>query len=176
LLLEPVTIPHEFLEEVRETRIDILLRPDRSLVGVLELLSPTNKTGAGFLEYRAKRTSVLTQKVHLLELDLLLGGNRLPLLRPLPRADYYVFLSRTQNRPNCEVFSWKLRDPLPTIPIPLKAPDRDILVDLAKVFQTTYERGRYTRSLSYGKKPPAPMSEKDAKWALALSRKKQPRP
>src|SRR5437588_8858656 len=31
LLLEPETIPHEFLEEVRETHIEILRRPKRSL-------------------------------------------------------------------------------------------------------------------------------------------------
>jgi hypothetical protein len=172
LLLEPIKIAHEFLEEIRETRIDILHRPDRSLVGVLELLSPWNKTGEGFVEYRAKRKAVLIQKVHLVELDLLLDGKRLPLRKPLPQADFYVFLSRAQDRPNCDVFSWQLRDPLPTIPIPLRAPDKGILVDLAEVFEATYKRGRYARSLAYGKSPLAPMSTKDAKWAAALSRKK----
>src|SRR5207244_1756242 len=84
LLLEPVTIPREFLEEIQQTRIEILHRPDRSLVAVLETLSPTNKTGDGFQEYRAKRRTILRQKVHLVELDLLRGGRRLPLLRSLP--------------------------------------------------------------------------------------------
>lgn len=102
---------HEFLEEVRETRIEIVHRPERSLIAVLELLSPTNKTGDGFQEYRAKRKTLLLQKVHLVELDLLVGGQRLPLARPLPAADYYAFVSRSEQRPNCAVYAWSVRQP-----------------------------------------------------------------
>jgi hypothetical protein len=173
LLLEPVTIPHEFLEEVREARIEILHRPERSLVAVLEMLSPTNKTGDGFQEYRAKRKTVLLQKVHLVELDLLVGGNRWPLLRPLPSAEYYAFVSRSEKRPNCDVYHWTMRQPLPTIPIPLRAPDADILVDLGKVFQKTFARGRYARSLAYGKASPAPLKPSDDEWAQALAVRKE---
>jgi hypothetical protein len=169
LLLEPVNIPHELLEEVRQTRIEILHRPDRTLVTVLEMLSPTNKTGDGFHEYRAKRKRVLVQKVHLVELDLILGGTRLPLLRPLPAGDYFVFLSRVENRPNCEVFTWGVRQSLPTIAIPLIAPDADVFIDLGEVFRTTFERGRYARSLPYGQPPQAPLNQNDAQWAVALS-------
>ena len=172
LLLEPVSVANEFYEEMRETRINILHRPDRKLVAVLELLSPTNKTGDGLIEYSVKRIEILAQKIHLVELDLLLGGTRISMREPLPAADYYVFLSRADSRPNCDLFRWQLRHPLPTIPIPLRAPDPDILIDLAKVFQATYERGRYARSLFYGKKPSAPMSARDARWAVSLSNKK----
>src|SRR5947209_4383053 len=42
-VLEPVIIPHELVEEVRQARIQILHRPDRSLVTVVEMLSPANK-------------------------------------------------------------------------------------------------------------------------------------
>jgi Protein of unknown function (DUF4058) len=172
LLLEPVTISHEFLEEVKQTRIEVLHRPDRKLVGILEMLSPTNKTGEGYQEYRSKRKAVLLQKVHLVELDLLLGGRRLPLLEPLPPGDYYAMVSRANNYMKCEVYSWFLRHPLPTIPIPLKTPDADIHVDLAKVFQVAYERGRYARSLAYGKPPVAPLKRVDAQWAKRISARK----
>lgn len=172
LLLEPATIAHEFLEEVRQTRIEILHRPERSLVAVLEMLSPTNKTGDGFQEYRAKRKSILLQKIHLVELDLLVGGTRLPLSRPLPAADYYAFVSRSDKRPNCEVYGWTVRQPLPTIPIPLRAPDPDILLDLGKVFQKTFASGRYGPSLAYGKPPQAPLNDHDVPWAVALSARK----
>ena len=169
LLVEPVTIPHEFLEEIRDTRIEILHRPERALVAVLEMLSPANKTGDGFQEYRAKRKTILLQKVHLVELDLLVGGNRLPLARPLPVADYYAFVSRGDQRPNCAVYCWSVRQPLPVIPIPLRAPDGDVLIDLGKVFQRTFERGRYARSLGYGQPLSAPLNERDAGWAVSRS-------
>ena len=153
----------------RQGRIHILHRPDRKLITVLELLSPTNKNGRGHDEYRNKRHALLQRKVHLVELDLLVGGTRPPLAAPLPDGDYYLYLSRVENRPNCEVSAWAVREPLPTIPVPLKAPDLDVHVDLARVFQTTYQRGRYRQALAYGKKPLAPLSKQDTKWATTLS-------
>src|SRR5262249_44718944 len=41
--LQPVAIPLPIEEETREAYIEILHRPERSLVAVLELLSPANK-------------------------------------------------------------------------------------------------------------------------------------
>jgi hypothetical protein len=171
-LLEPVSIPHEFLEEVRQTRIEILHRPERTLVAVLELLSPFNKSGEGFDQYRAKRKTILLQKLHLVELDLLVGGKRLPLSKPLPSADHYALISPADDRPHCAVYHWALRDPLPTIPIPLRAPDADIPIDLGKVFRDTYERGRYARSLFYTQPPAARLSRKDVQWATGVASKK----
>jgi Protein of unknown function (DUF4058) len=172
LLLEPVRIPHEFLDEVRQTRIEILHRPERTLVAVLEMLSPYNKSSEGFEQYRAKRKTILLQELHLVELDLLVGGKRLPLSKPLPSADYYALISRAEDRPNCEVYHWALRDPLPTIPIPLRAPDADIPIDLGKVFRDTYKRGRYARVLFYTQPPAARLSRKDAHWATGVASKK----
>jgi hypothetical protein len=166
-VLTPVIIPHEFVEEVRQGRIKILHRPDRSLIAVLEMLSPANKVGEGFADFCSKRLAILHQKrPHLVELDLLLGGRRLPLSRSLPAGDYYLLISRGENHPNCEVTSWFLRQPLPTIPIPLKAPDADVFVDLQAVFRQTYERGRYAPSLRYGQIPLAPVRGKDRRWTM----------
>ena len=175
MLLEPVTIPHEIYEEVRQSRIEIIHRHDRSLVAVLEVLSPFNKTGDGYEQYRVKRTAVLGQYAHLIELDLLVGGKRPKLRDPLPAGDYFAYVSRADRRFDCDVYAWTVRDRLPAIPIPLKAPDLDITIDLTSPFRITYERGRYARSLSYGKPAPAPLKRADAQWALALSRGKKPR-
>jgi hypothetical protein len=136
------------------------------------MLSPFNKSGEGFDQYRAKRKTILSQKVHLVELDLLVGGKRLPLSKPLPSADYYAFISRAEDRPNCAVYHWPLRDPLPTIPIPLRTPDADISIDLGKVFRDTYERGRYARFLFYAQPPAARLSRKDVLWATRVASKK----
>jgi hypothetical protein len=58
--LEPVSIPMMTqYEEVRKTWIEIIHRPDRSLVTVIEILSPTNKTGDGYIEYQTKRFGIL---------------------------------------------------------------------------------------------------------------------
>jgi len=147
--LEPVTIPLMILEGPRQTYIEILHQPDRTLVAVLELLSPANKEEPGRFEYLAKQRAFVHQKVHLVELDLLLEGRRLPLERPLPPADYYYLVSRGDHRPDCQVYFWTLRLPLPKMPVPLRSPDPDIIIDLGAVFTTAYERGRFGRRINY---------------------------
>ena len=172
LVLEPVTMPIQYLDEYRQAYIEIRKRPDRKLIAILELLSPTNKHGDGYKEYCGKRDAILRQKVHLVELDLLLAGKHPPFLKSLPEGDYFTFVSRANKRPNCDVYAWGLRQPLPTIPVPLKAPDKDVWIDLGEVLRITYERGRYAKSLDYSKPPVAPLSKADARWTRTLAVRK----
>jgi hypothetical protein len=164
LTLEPVTIPLALPDEIRESRIEILHRPDRSVVTILELLSPTNKSDLGYSFYLSKRLTLMLHPVHLVELDLLIGGRRPALERPYPPGHYFALVARTNRRPNCEVYSWTLRHRLPVIPIPLKAPDPDLNLDLSLIFATAYDRGRYARSLNYDLPPAVPLDEEDVHW------------
>lgn len=167
--LEPVPVPMPVTAEVRDTWIEILHRPERSLVTVIELLSPSNKAGAGYGEYLAKRRAILEQHANLVEIDLLKGGQRVPFLRPPPAGDYYVFIARDERRPYADVYAWTVRDPLPTVPVPLRPPDGDVLLDLAALFAQAYERGRYARDLRYGGPPRAPLGDEDLRWAEQLA-------
>src|SRR5204862_296434 len=73
---------HLIADPIRRAHIRILHLPEYSVVTRLELLSPHNKTGEGFSENCAKRTTILQQKVPLVELHSLVGGPRLPLGDP----------------------------------------------------------------------------------------------
>ena len=163
--LEPVTLPITIeSEESRETFIEIYHRPDEQLVAVLELLSPTNKSGTDRVRYLDKRLAILHQDVHLVELDFLLSGQRLPVDGTLPPGDFYATVSRFTNRPYCDIYAWTLRDHLPAIPIPLLPPDGDLRCDLAAVFAQTFARGRYDRTLRYGPPPEARFTEIVRPW------------
>jgi Protein of unknown function (DUF4058) len=162
--LEPITIPLTILEGPRETYIEIVHRPDRTLVTTLELLSPANKHQPGRTEYLAKRNAFLFQPVHLVELDLLRGGQRMPLAKPLPSGDAYYFVSRADQRPDCQVYTWPLPHPLPTLPIPLRGSDPDLHINLAKVFNITYDRGRFQRRLDYLGPLPSQLRADEAPW------------
>ena len=128
--LEPVTLSLPIEEETHERHIEILHRPDRTLVALLELLSPANKEEPGRTLYLAKRNALAYHPVHLIELDLLVRGRRLPLEEELPASDYYAMVSRGDRRPNCDVYAWTVRRALPAIPIPLLAPDADVWFDI----------------------------------------------
>jgi hypothetical protein len=173
--LEPITVPLEVVEGPREAFIEILHRPERSLVAVLELLSPSNKHEPGRTEYLSKRNALLRQLVHLIELDLLLGGQRLPMGRPLPAADYYYLLSRSEQRFDCQVYRWDMAQPLPRLPVPLRPPHADLKIDLAQVFATAYERGRFRRRLAYDRPCPAPLRPEQRHWVdETIARSKLP--
>jgi hypothetical protein len=64
---------------------------------------------------------------------------------------------------------------LPTIPIPLKAPDPDIPLDLAAIFATVYQRARYERSIDYQAPLGLPLSPADRAWAEELARSANPK-
>ena len=168
LSVEPVTIPLIFYEEEHESKVHILDRRNHRLVTVIELLSPSNKRGEGYLQYKIKRNALLSTRVHLVEIDLLVGGERLPLKDALPAGQYFAYVARGDRRPDCQVYAWSIRQALSTIMIPLSAPDPDLPLDLGKLFTTTYERGRYKRSLSYSVPPAAPLATEDLQWAAAL--------
>jgi hypothetical protein len=157
-------------EETRETYIDILHRPNRTLVAVLEFLSPANKEEPGRSSYLAKRNALLHEPVHLVEVDLLTGGLRPPLSRDYPPGDYFALVARANRRPDCDVYAWTVRQPLPAIPIPLRPPDPDVWISLAEVFALTYERGRYARSVDYSAPLTVSLSDADLAWAQQTAR------
>jgi hypothetical protein len=159
-----LTGPSVVREEMRVGYIQILHLPNRELVTTLELLSPGNKKNPGRQSYVMKRNALLCQNVHIVELDLLLKGHRLPLDKPCPHGDYFYFVSHSDRRPNCDVYSWGLRDPLPTVPVPLQSGDVDVICDLAVVFATAFERGRYRASLRYGKALPTNLGADNLQW------------
>ncbi len=156
--------------EVRYTWVEVLRLPEQKLVTSIEVLSPANKSGAGRLDYLMKFDRLWRADVNLVEIDLLLGGQRLNLARPHPPGDYCVTIARAGNRPICEVSAWSVRQAPPTVPIPLQAPDPDVPLGMARLVQRAYERGRYERALDYSKALELPLHEEDRQWVEETAR------
>jgi hypothetical protein len=149
---------------VRQPYLAIRRRDDLDVTTVIELLSPWNKTpGLGQEEYLNKRHNVFATPAHLVEIDFLRGGLRLPTIEPLDEGDYFVFVCRRERLPKVDVYGWMLAEPLPPIPVPLADDDPDASLDLAAAFTTTYDRAGYDYSLDYDRavQPPASPPQKD---------------
>lgn len=168
--VEPLECELPVPEERREVYLVIRLRETMEVVTVLETLSPANKRpgGDGRREYLQKREAILQSPTHLVEIDLLRGGLRLPTVTRLPPGDYYAIVSRRQRRPKAAVYAWTIRDRLPFILVPLKPGDPDVPLDLQEVFTTVYDRARYDLSLNYGATLEPPLGAHDADWARHL--------
>jgi Protein of unknown function (DUF4058) len=150
----------------RHAFLEIRDRANRQLVTVLELLSPSNKRpGPDREQYLAKRQQWLTSSIHLVELDLLRGGPRLP-IENSPPCDYCVMVSRYEDRPNVGLWPLGLRDKLPTIPIPLLAQER-VVLDLQSALHQVYDAAGYEDYI-YTHEPIPPLQGVDVEWAQRL--------
>ena len=147
--------------------VEIYHTADEVLVTAIEILSPVNKQPSheAYTDYLRKRRELLRTPVHLMEIDLLRGGTRPPLYRPVPTAPYYVVLSRANQRPYAEVWPIQLSERLPVLPVPLLAPDPDAPLDLNRIVAAVYERGGYDVQIDYTDPvPPPALAEDEAAW------------
>jgi Protein of unknown function (DUF4058) len=167
-LAEPVVSELEYpeFEPLTQRRLRVIHRPTERLVTAIELLSPANKSpGEGGLgTYLEKRAELLACQCHLIELDLLRGGQRLPMSGPLPPGDYYAYIGRLGARPRCQVIGWPLRLALPTIPVPLLPEDPELPLELHTIFTDAYKPAFYDRRLPYGRPLDPPLSPADEVW------------
>ena len=172
-LLEPtmVAMVDSAWDEVRHAWLEVRRLPDNELVTVIAVLSPWNKRDLGFGALLSKRRATLRRGVHWVEIDLLVGGQRTPLDQPRPPGNFNVLVVRSEDPRNAEVYSWGLRDRLPTVPIPLRAPDPDLPLDLAQAFSETYENSRMDKALRrlYGQPPETEFADADRQWAAGLA-------
>jgi hypothetical protein len=164
----PVTVTVPGVTKKKARRLVIRDSNSQDVVTVIEVLSPSNKAaGADRDKYLEKRGEVLTSRTNFIELDLLRGGKRMP-IRTLPEGcDYYALVSRWWERPNMGLWPVAVRDPLPTIPIPLRRGEAEPLIDLKPVLDLTYDGAGYARRI-YRTPPEPPLSATDAEWAKAF--------
>ncbi len=158
----PQAVPHVSIE-IRDVA-------QRRLVTAIEIVSSTNERGEGRAEYLAKRRRLLLSSAHLIEIDLLRGGERVPMQQPLPPAHYFVVLSRAEKRPLVDVWPLTLRDRLPIVPIPLLAGDDDLPLALRAAFDATYDLLGCDLLIDYRQPPEQPLSDEDAAWVETLLR------
>jgi hypothetical protein len=166
--IEPVVLTHRITWDEEASVWLEVQAADGELVTVIELFSPTNKTGDGFRKYRDRRDSFLSRGVSLVEIDLLVRGRRLEFDSPLPDGDFFAYVTRGEKPTDTAVYRWRLASPLPIVPIPLRPPDPDADLDLAGVFATTYERGRYERRMKYSAPETSGLDGERLGWAKAV--------
>jgi hypothetical protein len=163
----PLTLTAAMAVETRLARLELRLLGDDTLITVLELLSPANKRPGldGAEAYERKRQELFRSHVHLMELDLLRGGQRPRLNQPLPATPYFVFLSRATERPFVGVWPLSLHTPIPLLPVPLHTPDPDVALDLGAALRQIYASARYDRQVDYRAAPPPPeLPAEEAAW------------
>lgn len=175
-----VTVPEAPVKRVVEVAnttklraVQVYVTETQELVTSIEILSPYNKSGEGLRQFRRKRSRLLRSTIHLVELDLLRGGERpgYELHEPPLDTDYIILVNRATGGAQrlSEIWPVALNEPLPTIPIPLTAPDPDVLLDLNQLVQSVYADAYYELRIDYNAPPPPPkLRSAMQQWRAAL--------
>ncbi len=161
-----VTVGQTKLRAVR-----VYLTETDELVTSIEILSPYNKRpGDGLESYRRKRAQLLLSAVHLVEIDLLRGGERpgREVQEPPLEAEYILLVNRARpDKPEriSEIWPVALNEPLPPLPVPLLPPDPDAVLDLNAAVRAIYARAGYEWRIDYGRPvPPPDLRPEMARW------------
>jgi hypothetical protein len=83
-------------------------------------------------------------------------------------ADYYAFVAYRDRLPQVNVYSWSLRDRLPSIPVPLADDDPDATLDLGAALTIAYDRAGYDYALDYRAAVQPPLSDIDREWVRSV--------
>lgn len=164
-VVPPVVVDFERLPflEIRDAK-------GRDVVTVLELLSPSNKeSGADREQYLERQARLLKTQTHLIEIDLLRGGPRMP-WGNMPECVYYAVVCRAADRTRGDFWPVGLRDRLPSVPIPLREGEAEPLLDLQAILDRIYDAAGYEMYI-YDEEPEPRLAPADAAWAKNIMSK-----
>lgn len=167
----PTTVKERYLE-VREIGSE-------AVITVIEVLSPKNKRkGQGRTAYERQRSRILGSLSHLIEVDLLRAHPPMTMLGHVQPTHYRIVVSRSEHRPQADLYGFNLPEPIPSFPLPLKPEEREPTVDLQAIVEGVCERAGYNQRLDYRQPISPPISVTDRQWVerlLAEVRKSQGR-
>jgi hypothetical protein len=165
--VEPAVMRAFVEEEHREPFAEIFeASSEPRLITRIEVLSPSNKRPGsdGRNLYLRCRQRLMRRGVNLVEIDLLRGGERMPMLDSWPSSPYTLMVARAKRPHACLVWQGHWRKPLPTIRVPLLKPDPDLDLDLQPMIAAIYQRSRYAQSIDYTRSLGPPLAAEDAAW------------
>jgi hypothetical protein len=164
-----ITVEVPLPDEIHETYLEVRATENHRVITALEILSPTNKRpGEGRELYLDKRQRVLGSSTHLVEIDLLRAGRRMPVYGKVPPSHYRLLISRRPRRPRADLIPFSVRQPIPSFELPLLPGDAEPAVDLNRLLHELYDRAGYDLRIDYRKDPLPSLRGEDAEWADAL--------
>jgi hypothetical protein len=141
------------------------------VVTAIEILSAANKRRRrSNQEYRKEIEDYNAAGVNIVEIDLLRAPARdylpvtdadIPVRR---RGAYVVCVNDAKNPLEWLAYPISLRDPLPTIPIPLRAQDAPVMLALQPLIERAYVIGGHD-DIDYTKPPVPALDPEDVGWA-----------
>ncbi len=168
VVAEPQTVELPQFNEVQERYLEIREGITGKVITTIELLSPTNKrAGEGRDAYLRKRQQLLSSRTHLVEIDLLRGGRPLPIKGELS-ADYRILISRSDERPQAQLYGFNLDQSIPAFGIPLQGKEVLPTLQLQPLVHRVYDKARLELAIDYSQTLSPQLSAQEQDWVLTF--------
>ncbi|MEM1238264.1 MAG: DUF4058 family protein [Cyanobacteria bacterium P01_H01_bin.26] len=141
---------------------------------IIEVLTPQKKRpGRGRENYAQRCEAIFGSDTHFVEIDLLRGWEPISDYGP-SNIDYRVLVSRSDQRPQAELYTWQVSAPIPLLTLPLSHPqDGDdaqtcCTVNLKQALDDACGSASYNFSINYERDPIPPLPPEASRWLADL--------
>lgn len=170
--IQPLTIELSLPETIKQGYLEVRRVGTGEVITVIEILLPINKNpGEGRIKYEKKRLDILNSYTNFVEIDLLRQGNSMITLNQNIDYDYCILVSPNHQRPQAELYAFKIQDMIPTFTLPLLPEDAEVTLDLQSILHQVYDQGRYDLIIDYQQKIVPVLSKTYATWEENILKK-----
>ena len=157
-------------QTIQEDYIEIVDHRIGTTVTIVETLTPQKKRpGRGRDNYEKRCEAIFGGDTHFVEIDLLRGWEPISAYGP-SNIDYRVLVSRSDQRPKAEMYTWQVNAPIPLLTIPIsRAQDGDgtqahCTVNLKQALDDACAGANYDFSINYERDPIPPLQPDASQW------------
>ncbi|MBT9315444.1 DUF4058 family protein [Leptothoe spongobia] len=161
-------------QTIQEEYIEIVDHQIGTTVTIVEVLTPQKKRpGRGRENYEQRCEAIFGSDTHFVEIDLLRGWEPISAYGPSD-TDYQVLVSRSDQRPKAELYTWQVYAPIPPLTLPLSRPQDGegtqacCTVDLKQALNDVCTNSIHALSINYERDPIPPLPGEASRWLSNL--------
>ncbi|MEM7793281.1 MAG: DUF4058 family protein [Cyanobacteria bacterium P01_C01_bin.118] len=166
-------------QTIQEEYVEIVDQQLGTTVTIIEVLTPQKKRpGRGRDNYEHRCEAIFGSNTHFVEIDLLRGWEPISAYGPSD-TDYQVLVSRSDQRPKAELYTWQVNAPIPLLTIPLRRPQDGegtqdkCTIDLKQALNSVCAGGIHSFAINYERDPIPPLPESTNRWLENLLRESE---
>ena len=157
----PISVLVPVPQKIYETYLEIVDTAGE-VVTIVEALSPKKKRpGRGRSLYERQRETIFGSASHFVEIDLLRGWDPSFIYGPDEAGDYRILISRSEQRPRAQLYTWNVTEPIPDISLPLSGQD-ELPLSLKPIVDEACDRTDLL--VNYQQSPLPPLRFEETLW------------
>ena len=157
-------------QTIHEDYIEVVDNQIGTTVTIVETLTPQKKRpGRGRQNYEQRCEAIFGGDTHFVEIDLLRGWEPISAYGPSD-IDYQVLVSRSDQRPKAEMYTWQVNTPIPALRLPISRPHDGkgtqpcCTINLKQALDMACAGTHYDFAINYERDPIPPLRPEIEQW------------